>query len=180
MTNADPIAQLAQWLKQAEGREAVEPAAMSVATVGADGRPALRMVLLRGMDACGLVFYTNLTSRKAEHLRANPWVALCLHWKSMGRRYASKGAPNWSVTPRPMPISRLVRASHKSARGLRNNPIVWKGISRLKDGWPSTPPSSLSAPCRVRRSGPAIEWHQSTLSSGKTARSDSTTAPNGI
>ena len=91
MTRADPIAQIAQWLKQAEGKEALEPAAMSVATVGADGRPALRMVLLRGMDARGLVFYTNLTSRKAEHLRANPWVALCLHWKSMGRQIRVEG-----------------------------------------------------------------------------------------
>ena len=91
MTRADPIAQIAQWLKLAEGKEDLEPAAMSVATVGADGRPALRIVLLRGIDARGLVFYTNLTSRKAEHLRGNPWVALCLHWKSMGRQIRVEG-----------------------------------------------------------------------------------------
>lgn len=91
MTSADPITQIAQWLKEAEGKEAVEPAAMSVATVGADGRPSLRMVLLRGIDARGLVFYTNLNSRKAHDIGTNPWVALCLHWKSMSRQIRVEG-----------------------------------------------------------------------------------------
>ena len=91
MTRAEPLSQIAQWLTEAEGRETVEPAAMSVATVGADGRPSLRMVLLRGIDARGLVFYTNLTSRKARDIRANAWVALCLHWKSMSRQIRIEG-----------------------------------------------------------------------------------------
>ena len=86
-----PIAQIVEWLKQAERKEAQEPAAMSVATVGADGRPSLRIVLLRGIDDRGLVFYTNLTSEKAEDIRANPYVALCLHWKSMARQVRVEG-----------------------------------------------------------------------------------------
>lgn len=86
-----PIAQIVEWLVQAERKEAQEPAAMSVATVGADGRPSLRIVLLRGIDARGLVFYTNLSSEKAEDIRANPHVALCLHWKSMARQIRVEG-----------------------------------------------------------------------------------------
>ena len=91
MTTAEPIVQLTQWLAEAERKEQLEPAAMSVATVGPDGRPSLRMVLLRGIDARGLVFYTNLTSRKAEDIRANAAVALCLHWKSMARQVRVEG-----------------------------------------------------------------------------------------
>lgn len=91
MTGADPMSQIAHWLKEAEGKETIEPAAMSVATVDADGRPSLRMVLLRGIDTRGLVFYTNLSSRKACDIRANPWVALCLHWKSMSRQIRVEG-----------------------------------------------------------------------------------------
>jgi pyridoxamine 5'-phosphate oxidase len=86
-----PLAQLAEWLKEAEKKETLEPAAMSVATVAADGRPTLRMVLLRGIDERGLVFYTNLGSRKAEDIRANQHVALCLHWKSMTRQVRVEG-----------------------------------------------------------------------------------------
>ena len=89
--NSSPIAQIAAWLKEAEGREQAEPAAMSVATVGADGRPSLRMVLLRGLDERGLVFYTNLGSRKAADIRANEHVACCLHWKSLGRQVRVEG-----------------------------------------------------------------------------------------
>lgn len=91
MTNADPLLQVAQWLQEAALKEALEPAAMSVATVGADGRPSSRMVLLRGVDSRGLVFYTNLGSRKVADLRSNPWVALCLHWKSMARQIRVEG-----------------------------------------------------------------------------------------
>lgn len=86
-----PIAQIGEWLREAEKKEALEPAAMSVASVGADGRPSLRMVLLRGIDERGLVFYTNLGSRKAADIHANPYVALCLHWKSMTRQVRVEG-----------------------------------------------------------------------------------------
>ena len=86
-----PLAKIAEWLKEAEKKETLEPAAMSVATVGADGRPTLRMVLVRGIDERGLVFYTNLGSRKAEDIRDNQHVALCLHGKSMTRQVRVEG-----------------------------------------------------------------------------------------
>ncbi len=93
MTSDDPIALVGIWLAEATARGAdeLEPASMSVATVGADGRPSLRLVLLRGIDAQGFVFYTNLGSRKARDIAVNPWVALCLHWKSMTRQVRIEG-----------------------------------------------------------------------------------------
>jgi len=91
MSEVDPLARLADWLAQAREREPEDAEAMSLATVGADGRPSVRMVLVRGLDARGLVFYTNLTSRKARELVANPHVALCFHWKSTGRQIRVEG-----------------------------------------------------------------------------------------
>ena len=87
----DPIEQIGAWLADAEQKEPSDPASMSVATVGADGRPSLRMVLLRGIDARGFVFYTNLGSRKSNDIEANPWAALCLHWKSTDRQVRVEG-----------------------------------------------------------------------------------------
>ena len=87
----DPIEQIIDWLADAEKKEPSDPASMSVATVGPEGRPSLRMVLLRGIDARGLVFYTNLTSRKGVEIEANPWAALCIHWKSTDRQVRIEG-----------------------------------------------------------------------------------------
>lgn len=91
MSEVDPLARVADWLAQAREHEPEDAEAMSLATVGADGRPSVRMVLVRGLDARGLVFYTNLTSRKARELVANPHVALCFHWKSTGRQIRVEG-----------------------------------------------------------------------------------------
>lgn len=87
----DPIDQIIEWLADAEKKEPSDPASMSVATVGADGRPSLRMVLLRGIDERGLVFYTNLASRKAMEIETNPWAALCIHWKSTEQQVRVEG-----------------------------------------------------------------------------------------
>ncbi|MEE2984239.1 MAG: pyridoxamine 5'-phosphate oxidase [Pseudomonadota bacterium] len=91
MATEEPIMQIIDWLGAAEKKEPSDPGAMSVATVGANGRPSLRMVLLRGIDERGLVFYTNLSSGKAVEIRTNPWVALCLHWKSTDRQVRVEG-----------------------------------------------------------------------------------------
>lgn len=87
----DPFDRFARWLAEAEQREPNNPGAMSVATVDANGRPSLRMVLLRGFDARGFVFYTNLESRKGHDLRTNAFVALCFHWKSLDRQVRIEG-----------------------------------------------------------------------------------------
>jgi pyridoxamine 5'-phosphate oxidase len=76
----DPFAQFAALMRQAQEAGLPEPTAMSVATASADGRPSVRMLLLKGVDARGFVFYTNLGSRKADELRENPHAALCFFW----------------------------------------------------------------------------------------------------
>lgn len=92
MPAADPITRVGDWLEQARAAGESDPEAMSVATVDANGRPSLRVVLLRGLDARGFVFYTNLGSRKAAEIRNNAAVALCLHWKSTARQVRIEGA----------------------------------------------------------------------------------------
>lgn len=87
----DPIAQLESWL--ADARRAVPlPEAMTLATSTPDGRPSGRVVLLRGLDERGLVFFTNRESRKGEELRANPRAAVVLHWWELGRQVRAEGA----------------------------------------------------------------------------------------
>ena len=68
-----------------------EPAAMTLATVDADGRPSLRVVLLRGMDERGFVFFTNSLSAKGQQLAANPQAALCFHWDFLGEQVRVEG-----------------------------------------------------------------------------------------
>ena len=91
----DPHALFAAWLTEAEASEPNDPNAMALATVDADGRPSARMVLLKGHDARGFVFYTNGESRKAEAIAAHPVAALLFHWKSLRRQVRVEGA----VTP---------------------------------------------------------------------------------
>ena len=91
MSQVAPFDTFASWLAAAEQQEANNPNAMSIATVGADGRPSQRMVLLRSFDERGFVFYTNLESRKGHELRANQQVALCFHWKSLDRQVRIEG-----------------------------------------------------------------------------------------
>jgi pyridoxamine 5'-phosphate oxidase len=87
----DPIELFRQWLTDAERLEPGDPAAVALGTVDASGMPSVRMVLLRGLDERGFVFYTNLGSRKARELRANPQAALCFHWKSTERQVRVEG-----------------------------------------------------------------------------------------
>ncbi len=87
----DPIDLFAAWLAEAEQSEPNDPTAMALATATADGRPSVRMVLLKGFDSSGFSFYTNLGSRKARELDANPWASLCFHWKSLRRQIRIDG-----------------------------------------------------------------------------------------
>jgi len=88
---ADPLALFAEWYAEAEKTEPNDPTAMALATVGPDGTPSLRMVLLKGFDAQGFVFYTNHDSRKGLHLTAHPKAALLFHWKSLRRQVRLEG-----------------------------------------------------------------------------------------
>jgi pyridoxamine 5'-phosphate oxidase len=81
----DPIAQFGLWLQQALDGQLPEPNAMTLATVGANGRPSTRIVLIKGFDARGIVWYTNYESRKGRELAGNPYAALQFHWVEMER-----------------------------------------------------------------------------------------------
>jgi pyridoxamine 5'-phosphate oxidase len=88
---ADPILLFADWLAAAETSEPNDPNAMALATVDGEGLPDVRMVLLKGHDANGFVFFTNFESAKGHQLLANPKAALCFHWKSLARQVRVRG-----------------------------------------------------------------------------------------
>ena len=90
--NQDPIEQFKVWLAEAEQNEPNDPNAMALATATPDGIPSARMVLLKGVDADGFAFYTNLGSRKARELASNPRAALTFHWKSLRRQVCVQGS----------------------------------------------------------------------------------------
>ena len=79
----DPIARFQEWFAQAVDAGLAEPTATALATVDARGRPSVRMLLLKGVDERGFVYVTNLESRKAREMAANPSVALCFHWQPL-------------------------------------------------------------------------------------------------
>lgn len=89
---AEPFALFAAWMEEARRSEPNDPNAMALATADAGGFPDVRMVLLKGFDQAGFVFFTNLESAKARELRENPKAALAFHWKSLRRQVRIRGA----------------------------------------------------------------------------------------
>jgi pyridoxamine 5'-phosphate oxidase len=87
----DPLALFDQWFAEAREAESNDPEAMTLATADAAGRPAARMVLLKGHGPAGFVFYTNEQSAKGEQLAANPQAALLFHWKPLRRQVRIEG-----------------------------------------------------------------------------------------
>jgi len=87
----DPFRLFAEWMEAAKASEPNDPNALALATATPDGRPSVRMVLLKGFDEHGFVFYTNYESRKGGELRANPHAALLFHWKSLRRQVRVEG-----------------------------------------------------------------------------------------
>jgi len=87
----DPLALFAAWLKDAEASEPNDPNSMALATADGSGLPDVRMVLLKGVDARGFVFYTNTESAKGLHLAAGAKAALLFHWKSLRRQVRVRG-----------------------------------------------------------------------------------------
>jgi pyridoxamine 5'-phosphate oxidase len=90
-TRDEPFRLFAEWLDEAGRTEPNDPNAMALATVDADGLPDLRMVLMKGVDEEGVVFYTNLGSQKGRELAATPKAALLFHWKSLRRQVRLRG-----------------------------------------------------------------------------------------
>jgi len=90
----DPIALFAAWFAEAKASEPNDPDAMALATATPDGRPSVRMVLLKGFGPEGFTFYTNADSRKGEELSFDPHAALLFHWKSLRRQVRIEGPVN--------------------------------------------------------------------------------------
>ncbi len=95
LTAGDPFAIFAQWMAEAEKTEPNDPNAVALASVDASGMPNVRMVLLKGADEDGFVFYTNFESAKGQELLEHNKAALCLHWKTLRRQVRVRG----EVTP---------------------------------------------------------------------------------
>jgi pyridoxamine 5'-phosphate oxidase len=87
----DPIGQFGVWFDEARAANVSEPNAMTLATVGADGTPSARVVLLKSFDARGFTFHTNYQSRKGEELAGNPRAALCFFWQPLERQVRVEG-----------------------------------------------------------------------------------------
>lgn len=89
--DASPLLQFERWLAEAAKAELSEPTAMTLATAGEDGRPAARIVLLKGVDAQGFLFFSNYDSRKGRELAARPFAALLFHWVDLERQVRIEG-----------------------------------------------------------------------------------------
>lgn len=119
---SDPIVALRAWLAEAQ-QSADRPQVMTLATATPDGLPSARIVLLRGLDEEGLVFFTNRESRKGDELRVNPRAAVVLHWWDLGRQVRVEGtveeiarsesAAYWETRPRASRIAGWVSAQSR-------------------------------------------------------------------
>ena len=117
-TEADePLRLFTAWFEEASRREPRDPTAMSLATVDADGLPNVRMVLMKGFDERGFVFFTNVDSQKGRELDSDRKARCCFTGNRSTARCGCAGRWNGSKTPRPTPISRRARASPRSAPG---------------------------------------------------------------
>ncbi len=159
---ADPLVQFQRWLDEALAAKLPEPNAMTLATVGANGRPSTRVVLIKGLDARGLVWYTNYDSRKGQELAGCAFAALQFHWVELERVVRIEGrvektAPAQSddyFATRPLasrisavasPQSRVVasRAVLEAATAQANatqgehpkRPAHWGGYRLVPDRW---------------------------------------------
>lgn len=136
--SSDPWALFAAWMAEAEVSEPSDANAMALATADADGLPDVRVVLLKGLDPRGLVFYTNAESAKGEQLRANPQAAAVLHWKSLGRQIRARG-PVTPVTPEESDAyfasrhrdSRIGAVASRQSRPLTDRPTLMAEVAAL-------------------------------------------------
>lgn len=143
MSNQDPFLQFSEWFAEAARSEPSDPNAMTLATATADGTPSARIVLLKGHDAQGFVFYTNRQSRKGEELAANRRAALLFHWKSLRRQVRIEGATEdvsdaeadayYATRPR---LSRLGAWASEQSRPLPARAVLENRLAALEAQYP--------------------------------------------
>ena len=161
-SHADPLQQFSAWMAEAVSSQLPEPNAMTLATVGADGRPSTRVVLIKGWDERGIVWYTNYASRKGRELGINPHAALQFHWVELERvvriegrvsqvsqaesdaYYASRPLDSrlgaWASPQREVIASRAVLVANAARYGAQYvmnppRPPHWGGYRLLPDRW---------------------------------------------
>ena len=146
-TEADPIALVQRWLKDAEGQEVNDPDAVALATATRDGMPSVRMVLMKRVDNDGFRFYTNAGSQKGTELSENPRAAMCFHWKSLRRQVRVSG----TVTELPAGdvdeyfhsrsrLSQLGAAASLQSRVLASREVLEARVKELEAEFPGEVP----------------------------------------
>ncbi|HZQ87485.1 MAG TPA: pyridoxamine 5'-phosphate oxidase [Acidimicrobiales bacterium] len=139
----DPISKFQQWLADATAFGVHEPTAMTVATAGADGAPAARMVLLKGVDERGFTFFTNYDSDKGAQLRENPRAALVFPWHVMGRQVRVTGPvervsgeeSDEYFASRPPP-SRISAWASPQSGVIAGRDVLERKVAELSARWP--------------------------------------------
>jgi pyridoxamine 5'-phosphate oxidase len=192
-TATDPFVLFKLWLEEARAAEINDPEAMTIATVDADGLPDARIVLCKGVDARGIVFYTNIESAKGSELRGQPRAAALFHWKSLRRQarfrgpiaqviaaesdayFASRPRGSqigaWaSQQSRPLPARGDLEAAVESYEQRYANadvprPDYWRGyrLEPIEIEFWRDRPSRLHERIRFTRSGPGSVWDKRLL-----------------
>lgn len=137
--NADPFLQFEHWLKDAVAAELPDPTAMCVATVDASGQPSQRLVLLKDVSSKGFVFYTNLGSRKASELEANPKVCLHFPWHPLERQVIVYGTAERVPTSQVMSYflsrpkeSQLAAWASEQSRPVSTRQVLMQKFAEIK------------------------------------------------
>jgi len=153
LAQADPMQQFALWLNQAIAAQVPEPNAMTLATVGSSLRPSTRVVLIKGYDARGIVWYTNYDSRKGQELAGNPLAALQFHWVELERTVRIEGlvekisAADSDAYYASRPLgSRLSAWASPQSQVVAGREVLERDMALLEQRYPATVSASPPRP----------------------------------